>query len=875
MDKKEYGPGHSRVALEVREPAGRARQGEALNFSVPLNRGQLDNHQSLVLLDDHHRRLPCQAQPLAHWPDGSVKWCRVHTVLDVEAGGIRTLLLESSSSVGPHPGIQEPVRVVESSTGISLASGQFRFRLSPGRNPLGFGSGDAGGIESSAFVRLTDADGSTRNASFDPPILVNHGSLSATAVMKGSFTDNRGRAQLQCELRATVLAGAGALDLELTLWNPAAALHAGGLWDLGDPGSVLFRDLSLEVESGHAAGRVAWQLEADGPLQTGSGGGEFCVYQDSSGGPHWNAPNHAGRDGKPTVRFPGYKAWRREPAENERREIASGTRATPFVALATDQGQLAIEIDEFWQNFPKALRCSDGRLSAGLFPFESGQLYELQGGERKRHRLRLSLAGRDSLLEPPPPPLEVKVDPLAIERSGAIPWFSAGGTATHQRDYLEYVANIIEGPESFFAKRERADEFGWRHFGELHADHEAIHHRGDQPFVSHYNNQYDFIQGAILHFQRTGDPRWRALMTDLARHVMDIDVYRTQEDKPAFNGGLFWHTDHYFDAGTCTHRTYSRRNGGKGYGGGPSSEHNYTTGLLYYYYLTGDPDAAATVRTLADWVRAMDDGTSSPLALFDEGPTGAATSGARGSIPNRASGNSVNALLDAYQLTGARAYLDTAEAFIRRCIHPRDEVAAHGFDEPELTWSYLVFLQALGKYLELKVEFSEFDYMFRYARESLLRYADWMRDNERPYKDLLHKVEIPTETWPAHDIRKCHVFHLAARHSDGARREAYSERADFFYRRCIEDLQSFPTCHLTRPMVILAVYGGVHGYFLEQRAPLEYERRHSYDFGEPVAFVPQRARAMSSLKRKLQLVGREIRRQVRQRMGALWARRGR
>jgi hypothetical protein len=646
------------------------------------------------------------------------------------------------------------------------------------------------------------------------------------------------------------------------------------VWDLGDPGSALFRDLSLEISLARPVNHLLWRTEPDQPLQQGAGIRQLSIYQDSSGGPNWNAPNHVDRHGDLTVRFPGYRVSRLDDGDPAPREIKHGLRATPFLAVADGDWQVVIEVTDFWQNFPKSLRFAEDQLAAGLFPKESGQLYELQGGERKRHRLVLKLDDGNSPLRSSSPPLEVALDPEAVERSGAIPWFNVTGAEQLQQDYVDYIAGIVDGPNSFFAKRERADEYGWRNYGELHADHEAIHHRGDRPFVSHYNNQYDFIQGAFLHFQRTADPRWRELMADLARHVIDIDVYRTSDDKPAFNGGLFWHTDHYLDAATCTHRTYSRSNGGTGYGGGPSSEHNYTTGLLYYFYLTGDEDAANTVRLLADWVCAMDDGACNPLALFDEGPTGAATSGTKGSIPGRAAGNSINALVDAYLLTRRRSYLDTAEAFIRRCIHPGDDVAAHGFDEPELTWSYLVFLQALGKYLEFKVEFGELDYMFHYARASLLRYADWMQVHEVPYQDILHKVEIPTETWPAHDIRKCHVFHLAARHTDGPQRERYAERAQWFYQRCLDDLRAFPTSSLTRPLAILAVYGGVHGYFLRQQAPLNYDRRHSYDFGEPVPFVPQRARAKASLKRKLRLLAQELRRQTRQRMGALRARLG-
>ena len=184
----------------------------------------------------------------------------------------------------------------------------------------------------------------------------------------------------------------------------------------------------------------------------------------------------------------------------------------------------------------------------------------------------------------------------------------------------------VDGPNSLFARREIIDEYGWRNYGEVYADHENAHSSGPKPIISHYNNQYDVIYGMLLQFFRSGDPRWWDLADPLARHVIDIDVYHTKRDKAAYSGGLFWHTDHYRDAATCTHRAYSKANVplGRPYGGGPSCEHNYTTGLLYYHYLTGDPLAREAVLELAGWVLRMDDGTRNILGLVDDGPTGLA-----------------------------------------------------------------------------------------------------------------------------------------------------------------------------------------------------------------------------------------------------------
>ena len=114
------------------------------------------------------------------------------------------------------------------------------------------------------------------------------------------------------------------------------------------------------------------------------------------------------------------------------------------------------------------------------------------------------------------------------------------------------------GSNSFFARREVIDEYGWRNYGEIYADHEAAYYNGPRPVVSHYNNQYDVVYGTLFHFLRTGGRRWFELAAPLARHVIDIDIYHTDRDKSAYNRGLFWHTFHYVDVDTGTHRSYPR-----------------------------------------------------------------------------------------------------------------------------------------------------------------------------------------------------------------------------------------------------------------------------------------------------------------------------
>jgi hypothetical protein len=349
------------------------------------------------------------------------------------------------------------------------------------------------------------------------------------------------------------------------------------------------------------------------------------------------------------------------------------------------------------------------------------------------------------------------------------------------------------------------DEYGWRNFGELYADHEAVDVPG---LVSHYNNQYDAVAGFMTRFMQTADHRWWTLGHDLAVHVADIDLYHTDRDRAAYSGGYFWHTQHYQAAGTATHRAYSKRSGTSG--GGPCSEHNYTTGLMLHYFLTGSEKSRAAVIQLATWVIDMDDGRKSRFRWIDRRDTGLASVTRDPDFhgPGRGAGNSINALIDAHRLTGEPRFLDKVEALIARCVHPDDDPAAIRPLDAENRWSYTVFLQALGKYLEYRAERELVDAKFEYARAVLLKYATWMCAHERPYLDTPEQLEYPTETWAAQDIRKAAVFEFAARHTrDEGARASFLARADGFVDYAVTTLLQSRTGRLTRPLVLLLAYG--------------------------------------------------------------------
>lgn len=840
----------------------------AYRIGVPLPRGWLAEGAPVAGCDAATGApVPLQSRALARWPDRSVKWLLVDAAPGPGPGGAaRAVELVRAGA----PDGAAPMRTARQVEALVVDAGACTVAFDVRGDRLVASVRDAGGAErlASDGIRLRVAGAAV--AVLDARV-EESGPLRTLVVQHGTITSPLPR-PLEFVARWTLTAGEAAVLLELRLRNPNPALHPGGLWDLGDPGSVLIGDLSIEAAPSAAPERVAWRTAPEA-AEAGAPAADWALYQDSSGGERWDSPNHVEADGTSGVAFRG---WRASGPGGETR----GERAQPALEVAGPSGRLAASVQDFWQNFPKALRWRDGRLSVGLFPGERGRPTELQGGEQKRHRVAFAfgdgaLDAVAALVDPP----HAWVDPAWVEASGAV----TGAIASPETEpgWTAHVRTIVDGPDGFAERRERIDEYGWRHFGDLWADHEAVNHAGPEPFVSHYNNQYDFVHSAGVHALRTGDARWARLARECADHTVDIDVYHTDADRDAFNGGLFWHTDHYLPARTATHRTYSRRNAAGGdYGGGPSNEHDYASGLLLHHLRTGDADALEAVLGLADWVIAMDDGARTLLGVVDPGPTGLASRTLDPDYhgPGRGAGNSIATLLDAYAATGRRGYLDKAEELVRRCVHPRDDIAARRLDDPENRWSYLVFLQVLGgRYLPLKQELGEIDYGFHHARASLLHYADWMLEHELPYADVLHKVELPTETWPAHDLRKSHVMHLAARYDDRGRADAFRARAAFFHARSLQDLARFPTRHLTRPLVILAAYAHLHRHF-ERLAPFpqaELARwRHAHDFGEPVPFLGQRDRLKATLRARLEVVSRELRRMVRDRLARARGARG-
>ena len=846
------------LEINFEETAEVERDREPVTFGMPVPMGLIMESSGLRMVDEEGNFVVTATMPLTKWVDGTIKWLLVDTQLSMPAKGKKRLTIYSGES-GKETKEESserpsPFELHKSNGKIFVRSGEFEFQLDA-RKLIPFSQVVVAGQpllnENASQIMLTD----DLDREWVPHIenwnVEIQNPLRMTLAFEGPFASDAAVHVLRYKCRVTFFAGRSFARIDFTIWNPNEARHPGGVWDLGDPGSIYFKDLSFNFAlNSKEPSEILWKTQPSDPINSINspkerrasptnlhpvksenhltGATNLTIYQDSSGGENWRSNNHVNRHGKVPVTFKGFEVRKGNDTSSK------GLRATPYVAVSNGQEVIATTIKKFWQNFPKAIESDNGTLTIRLFPKYFQSLFELQGGEQKTHTFYICADQepvQDSFLDWVHEPLIPRVPSEWYHSSGACPRpvpIGSVNTDSYYIDYQKMVDIAIRGKRSFFARREIIDEYGWRNFGDIYADHEAVVHQGADEFVSHYNNQYDVIKGAVIQFMRTGERTWFQLADELAGHVSDIDIYHTAQDRYQYNNGMFWHTDHWVDAATSTHRTYSRKHrefkNSHFVGGGPALAHNYATGLLYHYWLTGETSSKDSVMALAGHVYGNLEGADTvaeicatliknTLKWIKEKTNPEETVyfeyfGLNG--PSRSSGNSLNTLLDAYLISGDEKYINQAEDLIRRCVCPWDNIEDMGLLDAERRWMYVIFLQALGRYLDVKRDSEQLDPSFRYARAVLLRYAEWMLDNEYPYLEKPEILESPTETWAAQDLRKSDILAHSAGYAPDSLRQKLLNKSRFFFEVCIDQLRSLETRTFTRPIAILMTNGMVH-----------------------------------------------------------------
>lgn len=788
------------IEVRVVETLGICRQQELVSIGVPFKRGQVLSVETLAVLGPDGEILPSDTTVQGVWGDGSVRWCLFEFLLSASSYSDQLITIIQDRNVVV-PKATQVVRQGIDAYEVTTEHSRFLFPEQSGFAVLGEEGADQ--LVNLSPFQLLLPNGNL--CSFKPNQSVIGDSCNARFLMHQSGELLATGSRLLYESK--IIAAGSVVEWAFSIHNPQAAKHPGGVWDLGDEGSFFFQSLECVFKEVSSTSMPFLQMNEGENWLTPNARWDLTQY--SSGGKNWKSSLHIERDGLVPFEKKGFEL-------NLSDAVIRGERADPIMFSKVGA---ALYIPGFWQNFPKSVSGGDGVVNLSLFPSRK-TLYELQGGEKKTHLLRFDFNGSQSSCLHLRKKLQLTLDPEYIAETQTILRFGAGSEKVDELVDLSLSADV-----GMKAKREIIDEYGWRNYGDLFADHESLYLEKGKYFISHYNNQYDPVFGFLKQYLYSKNNDWFQLADELANHVSDIDIYHTTDDRAEYSGGLFWHTDHYVDAMLSSHRTYSRNQQPDGItttqGGGPGGEHCYTHGLLLHYYLTGNERSRDAVIELSDWVTRFYEGTGTFLELMlklkkyylpkmrEAGLFGKVF---YNKYPlDRGVGNYVVALLDRFLLSNDKAFLRNAEKVISYTVHPLENIENRNLEDVEFRWFYTIFLQAVIRYLEIKKQWGEVqDSRYQFGSRVLIKYAIWMVENERPYLDKPEILDYPNDTWAAQDIRKAYILRYASENCcDDAIGKQMREKADELYDYVVSHLAVSETAHFTRIQAILLQNHGV------------------------------------------------------------------
>jgi len=790
-----------KVPFKVNEHGSLAQQPQVVSFSFPLPASEIFSTEELQL--SHHEKVQvAEFSVLSYWPNASAKWIRCDFILDEKQYLDPNYIIKKQQTCD-NVVFKHAINCISIQNTLKISNNNYSFHLHNNElliNEIPWKFKLSGLNDEELTLIVTD---------FLPQI--NKSTLKQEVAYHGEFQNNNREAVLEFDCKLTFNAANPTIKIDFTLRNPKPMVHNNGKWDLGNKNSYHFTSLNLDFLSLDSE-KITLDVTDKG--QHFQQHGACFLHQASSGGDNWNSSNHVDANGVVNNAFKGFRVTQGIDV------ICSGDRAEPTINAVLNNTNLSIAYKNFWQTFPKSIESAQSKITLGLFPQDKNINHELQPGEQTTHTFFVHYG-----TEPSGPinannqELSVSICPDYLATTNAIPYFSN----SNDEDITRIINEGLTCKDNFFEKREAIDEYGWRNFGDIYADHETLAYQGDKELISHYNNQYDALYGFIRQFLVTGNSQWWTLASDLAQHVKDIDIYHTDEDKAEYNNGLFWHTDHYLPAETASHRTYSQRQQANAYqdhagGGGPGGQHCYTTGLMLHYYLTADETSKTAVIKLADWITNVFEG-SNTFFEFILGVKNKNIPGLKdkltGQYPlDRGTGNYIIALLDAYELTNKQSYLDRVSLIIKHTANPHEDLATRNLSNIEESWFYTIFLQAVLRYLLAKKQANQFDSSFNYATDLLVHFSNWMIDNEAPYLNTPDRLEYPNHTWAAQDIRKANVLYGAYYFSgkNDINTNQYKNKADEFYQYVYNSLKTEETRTYTRILAILMQNSGFKSF---------------------------------------------------------------
>lgn len=487
------------VALTVGDPAAVHRAGWPVTSGVPLAEGALRDPQATALYSADGREIPLQTEALSRWPDGSVRWLLLDFQTDLEAGEKKRLTLRYGSGIRRSV-IPNPLAISKKGQAVVIDTGPLRLQLSPtafrlldgvwlDTNKDGrFSADEQVAGPDGAGIFLTTPDGEAFRADLAAATLTieDSGPLRACVKMEGLHGSAKGT-MFRYVVRVHAFRG-----------QPFVRIHYTFINDQQD--AMMAKIDALDLVFAHA------QKNADRIVLDGKERAAGRVFQVD--------------DGRYDV--DGAQA---------------GRRAAGWAAVGTEHLGMAVGVREWWQNWPKDIHVSAGRLRIGICPDFPKGLYD---GKPLTEECKLTYYLRDGVysfkcgmartqelwatffsgkpetarladfFKAAEMPLLAQCDPAHVSDSRALGPLP-GSDPKKYRAYETLVADFFE---HHLADRDRFREYGMLNHGDWY----------NTNWDSWGNLEYDTSRIWFQQYLRTGDRRYFDRAEQGARHIVDVDV---------------------------------------------------------------------------------------------------------------------------------------------------------------------------------------------------------------------------------------------------------------------------------------------------------------------------------------------------------------
>ena len=625
------------IRLTVAEPSGVTRSSCPVTSGIPLRRGALRDADRVALFDGQGKPLPLQTEVLTRWPDGSIRWLLLDFPIDLRANETSVLKLRYGKDVvAERPA--SALRVKEMDDSVTLDTGAIKIEVSKKR----FRLLDQVWLDRNGDGRYADEERVTASQGAGIEVTTPNGDV---------FRADSGPCQIRIEQRGPL----------------RACLRMEG--DHTGPSGKMFRYIvRLHAWRGQPFVRLHYTFLNDNKPELMS---KIESLELTFA--------HARNSGEPQALLAGSRTdpTRLFQVDDGRYEIngrSSDGQAAGWAHVGDQNGGIAVGVREFWQNWPKSLKVDPGNqenatLRVGILPSFPKGLYD---GKPLREEAKLYYYLRDGVYsfkigaarthelwarfssERPEEeqlarffratekPLLAQCDPQYVRSTRAAGDLAVADPKTEK--FLGYDALINEFLEHHLHDRDKQREYGLLNYGDWY-----------WASNDHWGNlEYDLPRCFFAQYFRSGDRRYFDRAEQAARHYIDVDVaHAVNEELLAYGGsnkmapGSIWahsvgHTGGYYGRwdGEKYHDLALLGSSAPYQLGLSDLGHHWMGGEFDYYCLTGDRRALEVAVMASDVVAKR-----CPTAYTDH---------------IRGIGWPLNMMLDAYDATGDRKYLEAA-----------------------------------------------------------------------------------------------------------------------------------------------------------------------------------------------------------------------